>query len=62
LTPSLGIVIPAYNEEHRIGPTLRSIAAARTHLAARIVEIVIALNGTTDATDHVATDIAADTD
>jgi dolichyl-phosphate beta-glucosyltransferase len=61
LTPSLGIVIPAYNEEHRIGPTLRSIAAARTRLAARIVEIVIALNGTTDATDDVAMAVAAAT-
>jgi dolichyl-phosphate beta-glucosyltransferase len=49
----LGIVIPAYNEADRIGPTLRGIASAVLPGIA-VDQVVVALNGTTDATAEVA--------
>jgi glycosyltransferase involved in cell wall biosynthesis len=53
--PACSVVIPAYNEEPRIGRTLRSYAA---HL--RDTEIIVVLNGCTDRSAEVARAAAAD--
>ena len=44
----LSIIIPAYNEERRIGPTVEQYAA---HFPA--AEIIVVLNGCTDSTVEV---------
>lgn len=48
-TPRLSIVIPAYNEEHRLGPTLRRL---HEYLSAQDYswEILVVSNGSTDDT------------
>ena len=49
----ISFVIPAYNEELLIGPTLRAIhAAART--AGELYEVVVADDASTDRTAAVA--------
>jgi dolichyl-phosphate beta-glucosyltransferase len=57
-TPAISVVIPAYNEEARLGPTLER---AMAFLAGRGVpwEIVVASDGSTDRTCEVATATAA---
>jgi dolichyl-phosphate beta-glucosyltransferase len=52
-TPFLSLVIPAYNEERRLGPTLDAILA---YLAARpyTAEVVVVSDGSTDGTEQVA--------
>jgi glycosyltransferase involved in cell wall biosynthesis len=47
--PELSVVIPAYNEEARIVPTLRSIAAYLSRTGAR-TEIVVVDDGSADGT------------
>ncbi len=49
----LSIVIPAHNEEARIGPTLRAYAAAFNPGYGSRWELVVALNGCTDGTQRV---------
>jgi len=52
--PRLSIVIPAYNEARRIGPTLDAVAAyaeAKNHR----VEVIVVDDGSTDGTDAVLT-------
>lgn len=51
--PYLSLVIPAYNEEERLGPTLRAVVAA---LAPRpfASEVLVVLDGCTDGTAAVA--------
>src|SRR5919201_1160174 len=51
--PFLSLVIPAYNEERRLGPTLDAILS---YLAARpyTSEVVVVSDGSTDATERVA--------
>jgi dolichyl-phosphate beta-glucosyltransferase len=51
--PSLSVVIPAFNEESRLGPTLERV---RAHLAARggELEIIVVDDGSTDGTAAVA--------
>lgn len=55
--PALSVVIPAYNEEHRLGPTLdaltRQLAAAGDRWDGW--EIVVADDGSTDATREIVT-------
>jgi len=55
LRPHLTVVIPAYNEESRIGPTIEAIGAylSRGRIEA---EILIADDGSTDGTARVAAD------
>lgn len=48
--PDLTIVIPAHNEEHRIGPTLRDYLA---YFNAATTELIVVLNGCTDRTAKV---------
>ena len=58
--PSLVLLVPAYNEEERIGPVLRRYAAYfRTHYSGRF-EIVVVLNGCRDNTMRVVEGAAAE--
>jgi glycosyltransferase involved in cell wall biosynthesis len=58
--PSLLLLIPAYNEEERIGPVLcRYAAFFRQHYSGRF-EIVVVLNGCRDNTLGVVESAAAD--
>jgi dolichyl-phosphate beta-glucosyltransferase len=56
--PYLSLVIPAYNEERRLGPTLRRVLA---YLAGRpyTSEVLIVSDGSTDATERVAREALA---
>ena len=51
--PELSIVIPAYNEANRIGPTLESIASALTEWDTT-AEVIVVDDGSADATATVA--------
>ena len=55
----VSIVIPAHNEEARIGPTLRAYADAFHPAFGERWELVVALNGCTDATREVVDEAAA---
>ena len=55
----VSIIIPAHNEEARIGPTLRAYAAAFHPAFGERWELVVALNGCTDGTREVVDDPAA---
>jgi glycosyltransferase involved in cell wall biosynthesis len=58
--PSLLLLIPAYNEEHRIGPVLREYARYfREHYQGKF-QIVVVLNGCRDNTLGVVQGVAAD--
>lgn len=46
---TLSIIVPAYNEEHRIGPTLDSIAAVAAARPGE-VEVIVVDDGSRDAT------------
>ena len=56
----LSIVIPAHNEEARIGPTLRAYATAFHADYGDRWELVVALNGCTDETQRVVDEAAAE--
>jgi len=58
--PDLTIVIPAYNEEQRIGPTLESILA-HSRKARYGTEIIVVDDGSTDRTFRLAEEILAGT-
>ena len=51
--PLLSIVVPAYNEEARLGPSLRSILAWRRAKSFPI-EIIVVDDGSSDATKRIA--------
>ncbi len=51
-TPFLSVVIPAYNEEHRLPPSLEKIIAY-LRSQSYISEILVVENGSTDATSAV---------
>lgn len=53
-SPTLTIILPAYNEEHRIGPTLRDYLA---YFEASSTEVIVVLNGCTDRTSSVVADV-----
>lgn len=58
--PSLVLLVPAYNEEHRIGPVLKRYAEYfRTHYQGNF-EIVVVLNGCRDNTLGVVENAAAE--
>src|SRR5262245_43440031 len=58
--PSLLLLIPAYNEEQRIEPTLRQYAQFfRQHYPGKF-QLVVVLNGCRDNTLGVVTRVAAD--
>ena len=58
--PSLLLLIPAYNEEERIGPVLRRYCEYfRTHYSGRF-ELVVVLNGCRDNTLGVVEAAAAE--
>lgn len=50
----LSIVIPAYNEENRITPTIDSVFAYAENKFPDQYEILIVLDGSTDNTPHIA--------
>ena len=56
----VSIVIPAHNEEARIGPTLRAYAAEFHPLHGDRWELVVALNACTDGTRRVVEEAAAE--
>jgi glycosyltransferase involved in cell wall biosynthesis len=58
--PSLLILIPAYNEEHRIEPVLRSYAKFLQENYHGKFQIVVVLNGCTDNTLCVVQKVAAE--
>ena len=53
--PYLSIVIPAYNEERRIGPTLTAVLAYAA-ASPRPIEIIVVDDGSSDATARLARD------
>ncbi len=55
----LSIVIPAHNEEHRIGPMLDAYVPHFIDRYGRDVEFIVVINGSTDATDSVVAGYAA---
>jgi dolichyl-phosphate beta-glucosyltransferase len=62
--PSLSIVIPAYNEAERIGPTLESITAhlnspGPEHEKIPGYEIIVVSDGSSDATEDIVRGFAA---
>ena len=56
----LSIVVPAYDEEHRIRPTLEEYAAHFTRIYGDGFEIVVVLNGCRDGTREVVEAVARD--
>lgn len=52
ILPTVSIVIPAYNAESTLGPTLRSIASQ--DYPADLIEVIVVDDGSTDATRLVA--------
>ena len=56
----LSIIVPAYDEEHRIGPTLEEYAAHFTAIYGDGFEIVVVLNGCRDDTRGVVESVARD--
>ena len=50
---ALSIIIPAYNEEHRLGPTLEAYAAEFGPRHGDAWELLVVLNGCTDGTEGV---------
>lgn len=60
LSHSLLILVPAYNEEERIEPTLRSFATYFTNHFQDNFQIVAVLNGCTDGTAEVVARVAQD--
>jgi len=58
--PSLLLLIPAYNEEHRIEPVLRDYAQFFRKNYSGKFQIVVVLNGCTDDTIGVVRRVAAD--
>jgi glycosyltransferase involved in cell wall biosynthesis len=56
--PELSIVIPAYNEAERVGPSLATIAAHVAHRGAA-VEVLLVDDGSTDGTEAAARAAAA---
>jgi dolichyl-phosphate beta-glucosyltransferase len=56
--PDLSIVIPAFNEEARVGPTLRDYAAY-CRQAARRVELIVVDDGSLDRTSAVVNELAS---
>ncbi len=59
-TPSLLLLIPAHNEEQRIGPVLREFAGHFRGHYPGIFQIVVVLNGCRDNTLAVVQDAAAE--
>ena len=57
-TLELSIVVPAYDEEHRIRPTLEEYAAHFTPIYGDSFEIVVVLNGCRDGTRGVVESVA----
>jgi len=57
--PALSIVVPAYNEESRLGPSLKSILAYRSGRTFPI-EIIVVDDGSADATARVAREALGD--
>ena len=58
--PSVLLLIPAYNEENRIGPVLRSYAEFfRAHYQGKF-QLVVVLNGCRDNTMKVVQSVAAE--
>ncbi len=60
MTPRLSIVVPAYNEEGRIGPTIEEYLAHFRLSHAGDFEIIVSLNGCRDGTRGVVERMAAD--
>ena len=52
--PALSIVIPAYQEESRIGPTLEELAQYLWQKIPGEVEVIIVVGGSTDRTAEIA--------
>lgn len=58
-TPSLLLLIPAYNEEQRIGPVLEAYARYFQQHYAGPFQVVVVLNGCTDNTLSVVQEVAS---
>ena len=59
LQPSLSVVIPSYNEEKRLPPTLERVADYLRSGAYREAEILVVNDGSSDRTSEIARDIGA---
>ncbi|MET8980770.1 dolichyl-phosphate beta-glucosyltransferase [Streptomyces sp. NPDC004539] len=58
--PDLSVVVPAYNEEHRLAPTLDAITAHLGQNPSRSWELLVVDDGSTDATGDLVAGRAAD--
>jgi len=56
-TPELSVIIPAFNEETRIGPTVRDIVAY-CRRTSRAFEIILVDDGSVDGTSSVGRDLS----
>ncbi len=54
MKPTIDVIIPAYNEEHRLGPMLRSYAEAFSRYEHGTIRLTVVPNGCTDKTVQVA--------
>ncbi|WP_416970528.1 glycosyltransferase [Streptomyces sp. 4F14] len=57
--PDLSVVVPAYNEEHRLSPTLDAVIAHLGQTPSRTWELIVVDDGSTDATAALVTGRAA---
>lgn len=58
-TPSLSVIIPAYNEESLLGQTIVSLKAALSAVGIHDAEIIVSNDGSTDKTADVAAEHGA---
>src|SRR5215510_4420519 len=56
--PMISFIVPAYNEEHELGPTLAAIRAAVSG-AGQPCEIIVVDDASTDATPKIASGAGA---
>ena len=57
MKPTIDVIIPAYNDEHRLGRMLESYAALFSHDSAATITLTVVPNGCSDNTLGVAKEL-----